>query len=59
VHSRAISVEYARHLDIQPVLFHPVPFEEDHANANVWFLDHDYLESMAGMFRKVNGKNVI
>jgi len=22
----------------------------------VWFLDHDYLENMYGMFKKVNGK---
>lgn len=22
----------------------------------MWFLDHDYLENMYGMFKKVNGK---
>ncbi len=33
-----------------------VPFEEDVADPNVWFLDHDYLENMFVMFKKVNGK---
>ncbi len=32
-----------------------VPFEEDEANPNVFFLDHDYLSNMFAMFRKVNG----
>ena len=32
-----------------------VPFEEDSKDAAVWFLDHDYLESMYAMFKKVNG----
>lgn len=30
-----------------------VPFEEDERNPTVFFFDHDYLESMVGMFRKV------
>ena len=34
----------------------PVPFDEDDKDRNVWFLDHDYLENMYGMFKKVNGK---
>lgn len=33
-----------------------VPFEEDEKNPEVWFLDHDYLSTMFGMFRKVNAK---
>lgn len=33
-----------------------VPFDEDEKDKNVWFLDHDYLENMYGMFKKVNGK---
>lgn len=33
-----------------------VPFDEDEKDKNVWFLDHDYLENMFGMFKKVNGK---
>jgi len=32
-----------------------VPFDEDEREASVWFLDHDYLENMYGMFKKVNG----
>jgi 26S proteasome regulatory subunit N8 len=34
-----------------------VPFEEDDKDQNVWFVDHDYIELMADMFRKVNGIN--
>jgi 26S proteasome regulatory subunit N8 len=30
-----------------------VPFEEDLSNPKVWFLDHNYLESMFWMFKKV------
>lgn len=33
-----------------------VPFDEDDRDDSVWFLDHDYLENMYGMFKKVNGK---
>ena len=29
---------------------------EDDKDKSVWFLDHDYLENMYGMFKKVNGK---
>ena len=32
-----------------------VPFDEDEKDPSVWFLDHDYLENMYGMFKKVNG----
>lgn len=32
-----------------------VPFDEDDKDTSVWFLDHDYLEHMYGMFKKVNG----
>lgn len=35
-----------------------VPFDEDDRDDSVWFLDHDYLENMYGMFKKVNGKAV-
>lgn len=31
-----------------------VPFEEDSHNPAVWFLDHNFLESMYWMFKKVN-----
>ena len=32
-----------------------VPFEEDPRNPSVWFLDHNFLEEMFWMFKKVNG----
>ena len=34
----------------------PVPSDEDDKDKSVWFLNHDYLENMYGMFKKVNGK---
>lgn len=36
-----------------------VPFDEDEKDPNVWFLDHDYLENMYGMFKKVNARERI
>lgn len=36
-----------------------VPFDEDDKDDSVWFLDHDYLENMYGMFKKVNGMLVL
>jgi 26S proteasome regulatory subunit N8 len=33
-----------------------VPFEEDARNPMVVYLDHNYLESMLAMFRKINAK---
>lgn len=33
-----------------------MPFDEDDKDKSVWFLDHDYLENMYSMFKKVNGK---
>uniref|UniRef100_A0A6M2DNK1 26S proteasome non-ATPase regulatory subunit 7 n=1 Tax=Xenopsylla cheopis TaxID=163159 RepID=A0A6M2DNK1_XENCH len=33
-----------------------VPFDEDEKDRSVWFLDHDYLENMYGMFKKVNAR---
>lgn len=43
------------------VYFFPliVPFDEDEKDPSVWFLDHDYLENMYGMFKKVNGKTCV
>ncbi|EKD19053.1 uncharacterized protein L3040_006543 [Drepanopeziza brunnea f. sp. 'multigermtubi'] len=31
-----------------------VPFEEDDKDPSVWFLDHNYVESMTDMFKKIN-----
>lgn len=36
-----------------------VPFDEDDKDKSVWFLDHDYLESMYNMFKKVNAREKI
>jgi 26S proteasome regulatory subunit N8 len=33
-----------------------IPFEEDEKNPGVWFLDHNYIESMYEMFKKINAK---
>lgn len=33
-----------------------VPFEEDDKDSSVWFLDHNYIENMMAMFRKVNAR---
>lgn len=36
-----------------------VPFEEDLKNKAVWYLDHDYLETMSTMFKKISAKERI
>ncbi|PVV01136.1 hypothetical protein BB560_004454 [Smittium megazygosporum] len=39
-----------------------VPFEEEFdklTNSNVWFLDHNYVETMCHMFKKVNVKETL
>lgn len=36
-----------------------VPFEEDEKDSAIWFLDHNYLENMLEMFRKVNARERI
>lgn len=33
-----------------------MPFEEDAKDPSVWFLDHNYVESMNDMFKKVNAR---
>ncbi|KAK9473956.1 maintenance of mitochondrial structure and function-domain-containing protein [Dipodascopsis tothii] len=33
-----------------------VPFEEDDKDPSVWFLDHNYVENMNDMFKKVNAR---
>jgi hypothetical protein len=32
-----------------------VPFEEDERDPRTWFLDHNFIEDMNTMFKKVNG----
>jgi 26S proteasome regulatory subunit N8 len=34
-----------------------VPFEEDEKDPRTWYLDHNYIESMNDMFKKVNGSS--
>ncbi|KAJ2518293.1 proteasome regulatory particle subunit [Coemansia sp. RSA 1939] len=36
-----------------------VPFEEDEKSPSVWFLDHNYIETMRDMFKKVNAKEKV
>lgn len=36
-----------------------VPFDEDDRDRSVWFVDHDYLENMYSMFKKVNARERI
>ena len=36
-----------------------VPFEEDDKDAKTWFLDHNYVEGMFEMFKKVNGAYLV
>lgn len=36
-----------------------VPFEEDDKDPSIWFLDHNFLEQMHGMFKKVNAREKI
>ncbi|PFH46629.1 hypothetical protein AMATHDRAFT_154284 [Amanita thiersii Skay4041] len=33
-----------------------IPFEEDEKDSKTWFLDHNYIEGMYGMFKKVNAR---
>lgn len=42
-----------RKLNIVP---QTVPFEEDEKDPSVWFLDHNYVEGMNDMFKKVNAR---
>jgi 26S proteasome regulatory subunit N8 len=33
-----------------------VPFEEDDKDPSVWFLDHNFVESMSDMFKTINAR---
>ena len=48
---------YKGHLDIDNSF--AVPFEEDPQDPKVWFLDHNYLETMFGMFKRINAREKI
>eukprot|EP00761_Pharyngomonas_kirbyi_P008621 gb/GECH01008633.1/.p1 GENE.gb/GECH01008633.1/~~gb/GECH01008633.1/.p1 ORF type:complete len:322 (+),score=82.18 gb/GECH01008633.1/:1-966(+) len=36
-----------------------VPFEEDEKDPSIWFLDHNFMENMFSMFKKVTAKEKI
>ncbi|CAG5097272.1 Oidioi.mRNA.OKI2018_I69.XSR.g15004.t1.cds [Oikopleura dioica] len=36
-----------------------LPFDEDSKDRDIWFLDHDYLDTMFTMFKKVNARERI
>lgn len=38
--------------------FSKVPFDEEDKDKDVWFFDHEYLENMYAMFKKVNGNHL-
>ena len=35
-----------------------VPFEEDEKDSKTWFLDHNFIDSVWEMFKKVNGTHI-
>lgn len=41
---------------VKLTFYFKVPFEEDDKDPSVWFLDHNYVESMNDMFKKVNAR---
>jgi len=36
-----------------------IPFEEEDNNPSIWYLDHNFLENMSGMYKKVNARENI
>jgi 26S proteasome regulatory subunit N8 len=32
-----------------------VPFEEDENDPSIWYFDHNFLENMWDMYRKISG----
>ena len=36
-----------------------MPFEEDDSDSSIWFLDHNYLEAMFHMYKRINAKEVV
>lgn len=41
-------------INLESLIF-TVPFEEDEKDPSIWFLDHNYHESMFSMFKRING----
>ena len=42
--------------EINVLNYSTVPFEEDEKDPSVWFLDHNFVESMNDMFKKINAR---
>lgn len=53
---QTVSQVSRRHTRPNAILTIIVPFEEDEKDPSVWFLDHNYVESMREMFKKVNAR---
>ncbi|OOQ84082.1 26S proteasome regulatory subunit rpn-8 [Penicillium brasilianum] len=51
-----VSNSFAGEADDVWLLPHLVPFEEDEKDPSVWFLDHNFVESMRDMFKKINAR---
>ena len=51
--------EYADNETLDITNCYAVPFEEDLAEPEIWFLDHIYLEQMFNMMRRINAKERI
>lgn len=60
---RVVGVILGEHLDdgttIHVTNLYAIPFEEDEKNPAVWFLDHNYIDAMGEMFKKINAREVI
>ena len=52
---RVTNMRFARRVRYSNETNRTVPFDEDEKKAGIWFLDHNYHETMYGMFKKVNG----
>jgi len=47
------------HLMVVLYITRTVPFEEDDKDPSIWFLDHNYHESMFEMFKRINGRAIL
>eukprot|EP00276_Gloeochaete_wittrockiana_P010469 CAMPEP_0184655850 /NCGR_PEP_ID=MMETSP0308-20130426/14634_1 /TAXON_ID=38269 /ORGANISM="Gloeochaete witrockiana, Strain SAG 46.84" /LENGTH=319 /DNA_ID=CAMNT_0027092633 /DNA_START=14 /DNA_END=976 /DNA_ORIENTATION=+ len=36
-----------------------LPFDEEDKDSAIWFVDHDYLENMYAMYKKVNAREIV
>lgn len=52
--SKFVSIIGVANVKFESIIF-TVPFEEDEKDPRIWFLDHNYHESMFSMFKRING----